>query len=69
MMTHWDSSNGTVLLGDEYSKYLARWSDIKVGDKVELWGLRDGEMGKPSFLFHKIKEGVSDWVQGGGVCL
>lgn len=61
-MTRWDSSNGTILKGDEYSKYLVRWSGIKVGDKVELWGFRVGEMGSPCFVLHKIEKEETEGV-------
>lgn len=67
IVTRWDSTNGTVLKGGEYSTHLARWSGVKVGDKVELWAFREGEMGRPCFILHRITEGVTECVQGGGV--
>ncbi|EHA8589571.1 putative B3 domain-containing protein [Cocos nucifera] len=53
VLTHWDSSNRTVLKGGEYSRYLARWSGIKKGEEVELWGFRQGESGRPCFALHR----------------
>ncbi|KAG1335191.1 putative B3 domain-containing protein [Cocos nucifera] len=53
LLASWDSSNGTVLKGGEYSRYLARWSGLNKGDKVELWGFREGEMRRPCFALHR----------------
>lgn len=54
VLTHWDSSNCTVLKGSEYSRYLTRWSGIKKGEEVELWGFRQGgESGRPCFVLHR----------------
>ncbi|EHA8588754.1 putative B3 domain-containing protein [Cocos nucifera] len=53
VLTRWDSSNCTVLKGGEYSRYLARWSGVKKGEEVELWGFREGESGRPCLVLHR----------------
>ncbi|KAG1330323.1 hypothetical protein COCNU_02G002910 [Cocos nucifera] len=52
IITRWDSSNGTVLKGGEYSRYLAQWSGAKVGEEVELWGFRE-RRGSPCFVLRR----------------